>query len=531
MRPCSIPLSLRSGFFRPGGPCGLAALLFMLFTAAAPALRADGIVLPQVAAPAVTMPDQRALLVWYEKEQTETLVIESRFVGQGRDFAWVVPLPSKPEITPATRGTLPTLEALFRPALAPRWGFAPVAAVLLIPLALLYLGYGAQSFSRGLLVTLICVVLAGITFPTVGSIGAGVGGPMVTGVSVERSTVGDYDVAVLSGESAGGITQWLRENKFALPTAAEPVVAEHARAGGFFAAVRLRRAQDAAEPTAPAPLVFTFKTPHPVYPMKLTGSGATGPLEVELFVFGDAQAEADGLRMMACAPVAGYESREARGIERPDPTGALTLSHPALRELCKSTTVGTRLRGILSPAEMTRDLTIRWQPFSGPVGMMKISEAEAWWRSWLAATGVLVGAAIFAAWRWWGEAPPWQFTAKALLAATALGGAVWLLLPSVPTTFGSFRHGRLRELYSDPFSRAVRELRPAERTEARVREKFHQALAETKYLPSPLPREGDAPGEYSFSQLPDGAWRLVWIAENGQEVFVPDMDEKPGAAR
>ncbi len=525
MRPHRVTPPSGAARPRPSARHWLAALLLLLIAAAAPALRADGIVLPPIAAPAVTMPDQRALLVWHEKEQTEKLVIESRFVGRGRDFAWVVPLPSKPEIAPATRGTLPTLEALFKPSLAPRWDLAPILVVVLTPLALLWLASGGAFFSKGFFTSLLAgLLLAGLIFPAIGSISAGVGGTVTVGVSIERSTVGEYDVAVLSGESAGGITQWLLENNFALPKAAEPVVAEHARAGGFFAAVRLRRPQDETEPTAPAPLVFTFKTAQPVYPMKLTGAGATEPLEVELFVFGDARAEADGLRMTACAPVAGYASREARIFERPDPTGALTLSHPALRELCRTSTVGTWLRGVLSPTEMTRDLAIRWRPFSSPVGMVKLSEKEAGWRSLLAATGVLVLAAIFAAWRWWGEAPPWQFSLKALLAATALGGTVWWLLPSVPTVpYGVGRKaGAVRASISDSFSRAVRELGPGEQNEARVRGKFLRALAENQYLPSPLPHEGDAPGDYSFRQLPGGAWRLVWIAENGQEVYQPE---------
>jgi hypothetical protein len=39
-------------------------VVWLLFVPLAAGLRADGIVLPPVAAPTVTMPDQRALLVW-----------------------------------------------------------------------------------------------------------------------------------------------------------------------------------------------------------------------------------------------------------------------------------------------------------------------------------------------------------------------------------------------------------------------------------------------------------------------------------
>ena len=65
------------------------------------------------AAAVVDIPDQSALLVW--EEGRETLVISSAFVGEGSEFAWLVPLPSPPEIEPSTRGLFPTLRALTAP--------------------------------------------------------------------------------------------------------------------------------------------------------------------------------------------------------------------------------------------------------------------------------------------------------------------------------------------------------------------------------------------------------------------------------
>ena len=79
----------------------------------------------------------------------------------------------------------------------------------------------------------------------------------------------------------------------------------------------------------------------------------------------------------------------------------------------------------------------------------------------------------------------------------------------------------------DYFDQSVPTLSPNERTPPNFRRLFQQALdrvraepeGERKFGSVLLPREGDAPGDYSFRQLPDGAWRLVWIAENGQEVY------------
>ena len=45
----------------------------------------------------------------------EQLVIETSFLGEGTNFAWVVPLPNPPIVEAATTGLFPTLQYLFRP--------------------------------------------------------------------------------------------------------------------------------------------------------------------------------------------------------------------------------------------------------------------------------------------------------------------------------------------------------------------------------------------------------------------------------
>ena len=104
--------------FAKGWRNWLAGVLLLASAGAGGEARADGKVLPPVlVAQEIEMPDQRALLAW--KDGVETLVIESSFVGEGTDFAWVVPLPAKPEVEAATRGTLPSVAALMLPVVRP----------------------------------------------------------------------------------------------------------------------------------------------------------------------------------------------------------------------------------------------------------------------------------------------------------------------------------------------------------------------------------------------------------------------------
>src|SRR6185436_18744733 len=82
--------------------------------------RADGVVLPGVAVvKPVRTPDQRALVRFDGK--TETLVIETTLQGEGRDFAWILPLPAVPTIEASTTGLFPTLVVMCAPELGDEW--------------------------------------------------------------------------------------------------------------------------------------------------------------------------------------------------------------------------------------------------------------------------------------------------------------------------------------------------------------------------------------------------------------------------
>src|SRR6187455_3040117 len=101
-----------------------------LLVALAATAWADGVVVPSraVVGP-VRTPDQRALLTF--DGTTETLVVETTLQGDGREFAWIVPLPAVPKVEASTTGLFPTLEVLTSPRveddrLASDW-FVPLA--------------------------------------------------------------------------------------------------------------------------------------------------------------------------------------------------------------------------------------------------------------------------------------------------------------------------------------------------------------------------------------------------------------------
>ena len=487
----SLPHSISLRFF--------ASLLVVaaLWIAATTGLRADGIILPPVAAPEVTMPDQRALLVW--RDGTETLVIESRFVGQGEDFAWIVPLPSKPDIKPATAGTLPSLQTVFRPRIIPPASFDVLTASIILgfPLLLLFafeaprariiysrtiailLGLAAAFGGFGTIEAVICgrggaliaipvlflaaaawalwrhplklitawvlclliLLLGAMAIPAFAKVRAN-SGPMGGDLTIERQLIGDYEVFTLTGTDAAPITDWLTQHGFALPAAAAPVVAEHVRAGGCFVAAKLHRAASTDSTQAPAPLIFTFKAHRPTYPMKLTGTGIRSTLDLDLYVFGDAVAYIDDLPLRACGRVELPAAHRATPRSRsktswiPPEEDLIELSHTALRELCVGTTIGTRLRGTLKPEQLQQDMIIQWSPFKKPLGLAKFTESDArGYGALIALGGLLLGGGILFAWRR-PQRPSLRARLWVLAAAITIGAASVLAFSTTAVEYG-----------------------------------------------------------------------------------------------
>ena len=178
----------------------------------------DGIVLPSVAFPAVvTIPDQQALI--YYTNGTERLVIETRFMGAGINFAWVVPLPSQPVVEAATKGLFPTLQYLFAPEIknnTPAYWLRIAGALIWLGLFLRFCREDGQfSFVRFLLMVWLVLIVAGLLLPTL-SVGARKG-----------MAAGDFTpaVEVLERQVAGVLRrpQWLRVIRWRCPTGCKPM--------------------------------------------------------------------------------------------------------------------------------------------------------------------------------------------------------------------------------------------------------------------------------------------------------------------
>lgn len=336
---------------------------------------ADGMVISQVFYPKVEIPNQQALICF--SNGVERLVIETSFLGEGTNFAWVVPLPS-----------------------------APDAALTFAP----------SSYRFGLVNTL-------------GGSAAGVEVSETAGVSVlSIQRAGVFDATTIRGDNPSAVLEWLKKNEYQTPKSAEPAIRHYVEQGWVFVASKVRCAIADSKNTAIHPLVFTFAARKPVYPTRLTAIN-NGTCAIDLYVFGKQRATARHFVTVRCDSVAS-SLRPAPKSLRP----ALRIADPEVLGLIGDAPVGTKLRAHLSPGQMDSDVDIHstWFWRSGTTvyshsGALMIAlnislplAALGWFLMGSSRGGWNVSEKWISRWRW-----------RLLAGAAGIGLAVFLLLPKV----------------------------------------------------------------------------------------------------
>lgn len=176
----------------------------------------------------INEPEQKAAILF--RNGQEQLIISPSYSGQSNDFAWVVPVPSRPQVKIIHGALFHELENIVEPAPPPRRPMPTGRA------------NGAMSAPR----------------------------PPV--VVLERKTVGAYDVSVLSATDGGALQRWLHTNGYLLPSSAKRPLAGYVREHWTFVACRIKvpgNAQGLRQGVL-APLSLTFPSQNLVYPMRLS---------------------------------------------------------------------------------------------------------------------------------------------------------------------------------------------------------------------------------------------------------------------
>ncbi len=392
---------------------------------------------PPVAFPAkITIPDQRALI--HFTNGTERLVIETRFTGEGTNFAWVIPLPSQPVIEEATTGLFPTLQYLFQPRIihnVPHFYLGILLVMGLICLFRFAIKYASVGFV--ILLLFLLALLAGMFLPALGKAGAKAMGMTTSEQAVSilnRKLVGIFETTTIGAHDAKALQSWLSENGYSVPTDSEPVIADYVRQGWVFVAAKIRRTDARLSTDTPHPLSFTFKTEKPVYPMRLTGVDSR-PLSVELYVFGPDRARARHFKVARCTrpnyPQPPPNDSWSWNWSRSSPETP-NIVHPLLRKWVNGSPVATKLTATLSPSDMRQDVWIDWTPFSEKKNHLFSNQGALTtalnWGSGLFTAG-LITICIF---RFFNETSKFrllQLTGTALAASLVLAALIYIFLP------------------------------------------------------------------------------------------------------
>jgi hypothetical protein len=452
------------------------------------------------------MPSQRAVLAWHDGMQT--LIVESAFDASGVDagnaeFGWVVPLPARPiEIAPTTTNALATLDAKLAPRIeTARSARESMRTALIALCATLGLVVAARLWAWRVtqILTVIACVLLGAALVLLPALGTARSGGSSATVATDVGRIGSYDVHVLEGDG-DAVIAWLTEHGFRHDDESRSVIAEYAKDGWAFAAMRI--AADAEAVVAPHPLRFVCPSPEPVYPMRLTGVGQT-KLALDLYVLAARGAEAahcTAWRRMALRYDVAGEDVEGRfvSIESPEVV-ALAQAFP------RGTFVATRLHGVFDRDAMRADV----RPilgFDDPVqhtlwetgaplataamrlfyvlaaGALALTHPSVWTAATRHVRGVAVGALAVAA----------------LIAAPAL--AKDTVTASIDRYWLRQRQA-VRQLLADA-SRAT--------TEAEVRDALADDVIRVELTP-----DSDDPFGYRFRAEKDGSWSLTVVNEDG----------------
>jgi len=224
----------------------LAVILFLLMTAT-PVL-ADGCFFPDSMYRDLYESAQKAVILY--GNNTEHLILSVSFEGDAEDFAWVIPLPDKPEIAV-------TDAELF-------WELSDFTATE-VP-------GGKGGFG----------CLGGFEGTTPGD---------QEGVDViEEQVVGPYATAILSATNATALVDWLNANGYIFPEEGEEIISGYIEKEWYFVATKINAVEedtgDALAEGAIEPIVLSFASDEIVYPLRITALSATSP-EVLLYVFAD----------------------------------------------------------------------------------------------------------------------------------------------------------------------------------------------------------------------------------------------------
>ncbi len=194
---------------------------------------------------------------------TVTAHIQIFYAGEAEDFAWVLPLPTKPSrIGVGTDTLFQQLEWRTRPSFNLQWKNQNDC----------WLNWGWGFDEDG---------VAGAAEPNASA-------PPADNVQVlDQGQVGPYDFVVIEGDSGEAVFNWLKDNDFEQPAIAKDLISDYVNENHKFVAVKLQSDASSGEIQ---PLVLDFPFPGSCVPLRLTSIAAQDDMDVWVYMLGNYRA-------------------------------------------------------------------------------------------------------------------------------------------------------------------------------------------------------------------------------------------------
>ncbi len=270
---------------------------------------------------------------------TITAMVNINYTGNAPDFAWVVPVPTPPDLDVGDMATIMELDQLTQPQYVAPPNDCPIA----------FMPAMSADSARG----------SGVTVFSQGS-------------------VGPYNYAVIGGDDATELVAWLKENQYRVLDAFIPMMQPYASEGMVFLAMKLQPEKNVQDI---APVKMTYKSTKPMIPLRLTAVAANPNMGVLTWIFASSQMESENYKKLTIKDDAivfqmfgGHnylqlvadENRKVNGhgfvTEYAAPTKNLNATDPALQKLFAGNAYLTRFYTRINPEEMTLDPVFRENP-------------------------------------------------------------------------------------------------------------------------------------------------------------------------
>jgi hypothetical protein len=274
---------------------------------------------------------------------TISAYVQINYTGAATNFAWVVPVPTVPEVDVADMATFDELDLLTQPVFIPPP--LPACFEMSTPTQMLM---GTQAPSPTYSAAEVTILAQG--------------------------TAGPYEYSVITDDDPDEMFRWLRENGYQIAPAMGPLIRVYNDEDMVFLAMKL---QPEAGVQDIQPIKMTYESDAPMIPIRLTAVAANPNMSILTWIFADEQAYPANYEQIEIANEELRGDMATRAInylplldaridtflglamitEYAQPTSDLAqrVQDPLLQQLAQEHRYLTRLYGRISPEEMTID--------------------------------------------------------------------------------------------------------------------------------------------------------------------------------